>query len=116
MILLDIVGPPCAPWCTMQVDGSQCRSLVHNVALSCEVVHNIGPTNTKRPGYIYHVTKKVSASYTLPLQSERTCMCLVRLMVHNADRWRKELSLNQKNKGAAIEMDALKCAQCNSVL
>ena len=27
--------PPWAPWCTTQVGGAQCRSMVHNVALYC---------------------------------------------------------------------------------
>ena len=26
-------GPPCAPWCTMQVGGAQCRPMVHNAVL-----------------------------------------------------------------------------------
>ena len=31
-LLMDI-GPPCAPWCTMQANGAQCRSVVHKVVL-----------------------------------------------------------------------------------
>ena len=27
------LGPSCAPWCTMQVGGAQCRSMVHKIAL-----------------------------------------------------------------------------------
>ena len=30
--MLDI-GPPCAPWCTTQGGGAQCRLMVHNVVL-----------------------------------------------------------------------------------
>ncbi len=30
---LPDIGPPCAPWCTTQVGGAQCRSVVHNVVL-----------------------------------------------------------------------------------
>ena len=38
-VSLICIGPPCAPWCTMQVGGAQCRSVVHNI-----VVHNVGLT------------------------------------------------------------------------
>ena len=30
---LTDIGPPCAPWCTLQVGGAQHRSMVHNVVL-----------------------------------------------------------------------------------
>ncbi len=27
------IGPPCSPWCTTQLSGAQCRSVVHNIVL-----------------------------------------------------------------------------------
>ena len=44
----DNEGHPCAPWYTTQAGGAQRRSVVHNIVLTVEVVHNIGLTNPHR--------------------------------------------------------------------
>ncbi len=50
VIVHEKLGPPCAPWCTMQVGGAQCRLMVHKVALyhwsgAQHVFHKPGQTD-----------------------------------------------------------------------
>ena len=57
LLLMDI-GLPCAPWCTRQVSGTQCKSVVHNVVLyhwgSAQCRSHNPPQHTHTDGTVYY--------------------------------------------------------------